>query len=256
MEIINKSVCRGVAGKRKGNVKGIVIHNDAGSINATAKHYVSALEKMNNNQLANGFAHYYIDRNTIARVEDTFNQAWHTANADGNANYIGYEVCQSIGASDVDFLANEQATFKQVAADLKFYGLKANRNTVKLHREFVATACPHRSWDLHGKSVDAVKDYYISQINEYMDGGATVAKPNRPKRAKHKVVTYWYVKGNANTKKVEQYLKYNKLRYTIETAEDKRIKFVVSPFVQYSAKKAKLVKFLEDNNCHYEVLVA
>lgn len=176
MEIINKSVCRGVAGKRQGKVKGIVIHNDAGSINATAKHYVSALEKMNNSQLANGFAHYYIDRNTVARVEDTFNQAWHTANVDGNANYIGYEVCQSIGASDVDFLANEQATFKQVAEDLKFYGLKANRNTVKLHREFVATACPHRSWDLHGKSVNSVKDYFISQINKYMDGGATVAK--------------------------------------------------------------------------------
>lgn len=174
MENINKSVCRGVAGKRQGNVKGIVIHNDAGSISATAKHYVSALEKMNNNQLANGFAHYYIDRNTIARVEDTFNQAWHTANTDGNANYIGYEVCQSIGASDADFLANEQATFKQVAEDLKFYGLKANRNTVKLHREFVATACPHRSWDLHGKSVNSVKDYYISQINKYMDGGTTM----------------------------------------------------------------------------------
>lgn len=83
-----------------------------------------------------------------------------------------------------------------------------------------------------------------------------MVKPNRPKRASHKVVTYWYAKGNANTKKVEQYLKDNKLRYTIETAKDKRIKFIVSPFVQYSAKKAKLVKFLEDNNCHYEVLVA
>ncbi|MGY3748064.1 peptidoglycan recognition protein family protein [Vagococcus salmoninarum] len=189
MEIINKSVCRGVAGKRQGKVKGIVIHNDAGSINATAKHYVSALEKMNNSQLTNGFAHYYIDRNTVARVEDTFNQAWHTANVDGNANYIGYEVCQSIGASDADFLANEQATFKQVAEDLKFYGLEANRNTVKLHREFVATACPHRSWDLHGKSVNSVKDYYISQINKYMDGGATVAKVKyRNKKGKYEAL--------------------------------------------------------------------
>lgn len=70
-----------------------------------------------------------------------------------------------------------------------------------------------------------------------------MGKPKQPKRVSHKVVTYWYVKGNANIKNVEQYLKENKLRYTIETAKDKRIKFVVSPFVQYSAKKAKLVKF-------------
>lgn len=179
VQTINKSVCRGVAGRRQGKVKGVVIHNDAGSVYATAKHYLTALERMNNNQLANGFAHYYIDRDTIVRVEDTYNQAWHTANSDGNANYIGYEVCQSIGASTADFLANEQATFKQVAEDLKFYGLQANRSTVRLHREFVATACPHRSWELHGKSVNAVKDYFIAEIKKYMNGGGnTVNKAN------------------------------------------------------------------------------
>ena len=175
VKVINKSVCRGVAGKRVGNVKGVVIHNDAGAIGATAELYVKRLESMTNKQLENGFAHYYIDRNTVARVEDTYNKAWHTANADGNANYIGYEVCQSLGASDKDFLANEQATFKQVAEDLKFYGLKANRDTVRLHREFVATACPHRSWELHGKSINSVKDYFIAQINKYM--GVTTPKP-------------------------------------------------------------------------------
>lgn len=177
VEIINKSVCRGVAGRRIGKVKGVVIHNDAGSIHATAKAYLSSLGTMSNAQLANGFAHYYIDRNTIVRTEDTYNMAWHTANSDGNANYIGYEVCQSYGASDKDFLANEQMVFKQVAEDLKFYGLPADRNTVRLHREFVATACPHRSWDLHGKSVNAVKDYFIKEIKKYMNGGTTVSKP-------------------------------------------------------------------------------
>ena len=177
VEIINKSVCRGVAGRRVGKVKGVVIHNDAGSIHATAKAYLSSLGTMSNAQLANGFAHYYIDRNTIVRVEDTYNMAWHTANSDGNANYIGYEVCQSYGASDKDFLANEQMVFKQVAEDLKFYGLAANRDTVRLHKEFVATACPHRSWDLHGKSINAVKDYFIKEIKKYMNGGANVSKP-------------------------------------------------------------------------------
>ncbi|NST42968.1 N-acetylmuramoyl-L-alanine amidase [Enterococcus faecalis] len=168
-QVINQSVCGGIAGRRP-NVtpKGVVIHNDAGSIYATAAQYVNALAVMSPTQLANGFAHYYIDRNTIARVEDTFNAAWHTANPDGNLNYVGYEVCQSMGASDVDFLANEQMTFKQVAEDMKFWGMQPNRDTVRLHKEFVPTACPHRSWELHGKETNAVKDYFISQIKKYM----------------------------------------------------------------------------------------
>ena len=159
----------GIAGKRPNPTpKGIVIHNDAGSIYATATQYVNGLAVMSPTQLANGFAHYYIDRNTIARVEDTFNAAWHTANPEGNLNYVGYEVCQSMGASDADFLANEQMTFKQVAEDMKFWGMHPNRDTVRLHKEFVPTACPHRSWELHGKETNAVKDYFISQIKKYM----------------------------------------------------------------------------------------
>ena len=163
-QVINQSVCGGIAGRRpNATPKGVVIHNDAGSIYATAAQYVNALAVMSPTQLANGFAHYYIDRNTIARVEDTFNAAWHTANPEGNLNYVGYEVCQSMGASDADFLANEQMTFKQVAEDMKFWGMYPNRDTVRLHKEFVPTA-----WELHGKETNAVKDYFISQIKKYM----------------------------------------------------------------------------------------
>ncbi|EMW5625453.1 TPA: peptidoglycan recognition protein family protein [Enterococcus faecalis] len=169
VQVINQSVCGEIAGRRpNATPKGVVIHNDAGSIYATAAQYVNALAVMSPTQLANGFAHYYIDRNTIARVEDTFNAAWHTANPDGNLNYVGYEVCQSMGASDADFLANEQMTFKQVAEDMKFWGMQPNRDSVRLHKEFVPTACPHRSWELHGKETNAVKDYFISQIKKYM----------------------------------------------------------------------------------------
>ncbi|HBA1481983.1 TPA: lysin [Enterococcus faecalis] len=174
VQVNNQSVCGGIAGRRPNTTpKGVVIHNDAGSIYATAAQYVNALAVMSPTQLANGFAHYYIDRNTIARVEDTFNAAWHTANPEGNLNYVGYEVCQSMGASDADFLANEQMTFKQVADDMKFWGMQPNRNTVRLHKEFVPTACPHRSWELHGRDVNAVKDYFISQIKKYMDSSGS-----------------------------------------------------------------------------------
>ncbi len=35
-----------------------------------------------NDESDKGFAHYYINRNTIARVEDTYNGSWSTANYD------------------------------------------------------------------------------------------------------------------------------------------------------------------------------
>lgn len=174
VEVINNAVCRGVAGRRSGRVKGVVIHNTAD--NGTAVNHMNRLGSYSNLQLQNGFAHYFIDEDTIVRTEDTYNMAWHTANSDGNANYIGYEVCRSTG-NEKQFLQAEQNTFKQVAEDLKYYGLPANRDTVRLHKEFVATACPHRSWDLHGKSVNSVKDYFIKEIKKYMNGGNTVNKP-------------------------------------------------------------------------------
>ena len=42
VEIINKDIFNGVAGKRSGKPKGAVIHNDAGSKNATAKWYMES----------------------------------------------------------------------------------------------------------------------------------------------------------------------------------------------------------------------
>lgn len=171
VKVIHNSVCRGVAGRRQGNIKGVVIHNTADNLSATQ--HMNRLARMTPQQLQAGFAHWFIDESTIIRTEDTYNMAWHTANADGNANYIGYEVCRSTSDTKT-FLQAEQNTFKQVAEDLKFYGLPANRNTVRLHREFVATSCPHRSWELHGQSLNAVKDYFISEINKYME------EPNKP----------------------------------------------------------------------------
>lgn len=215
VKVINKSVCRGVAGKRAGNVKGVVIHNDAGSM--SAEQYVNWLANKTAKGLEAGFAHYYIDRNTIARTEDTYNGAWHTANYDGNMNYIGYEVCQSMSASDKDFLANEQMVFKQAAEDLKYYKLPVNRNTVRLHREFVPTSCPHRSWELHGKSVNAVKDYFISQIKKYYNGTATTPEPTPTPTSKTVTVGKWATHYQTG-QKIAEFVKGNKYKVKQEKA--------------------------------------
>ena len=157
------------------SIKGVVIHNDAGSAGATAFWYVDWLAQRNKEL---GIAHYYIDRYTIFRAVDTYKIAYHTGDGvtrtSGNGNYIGYEVCQSMGASDVDFIANENMALMQVAEDMLFYKLPVNRDTVRLHREFIRTDCPHRSWDLHGESLNSVKDYFIAKIKHYQSLGNTV----------------------------------------------------------------------------------
>ena len=157
------------------SIKGVVIHNDAGSAGATAFWYVDWLAQRNKEL---GIAHYYIDRYTIFRAVDTYKIAYHTGDGvtrtSGNGNYIGYEVCQSMGASDADFIANENMALMQVAEDMLFYKLPVNRDTVRLHREFIQTDCPLRSWELHGKSANAVKDYFIAKIKYYQSLGNTV----------------------------------------------------------------------------------
>ena len=173
MEYINESLLN--RGTMNG-IYGAVIHNDYGSM--TPKQYVAWLKTR---YLELGIAHYYGNRNQMARVIDTNKVAWHTASEEGNGHYIGYEVCESLSASDADFLANEEAVFKQVAEDIKFYGIAPNRNTVRLHKEFTSTSCPHRSWELHGRELNAVKGHFISRIKSYMQSVVTTQDiPSKP----------------------------------------------------------------------------
>lgn len=173
--------------KRGHNPKGIVIHNDAGSIEATAEGYRNGLVNAPLSRLEAGIAHSYISGNTVWQALDESQIGWHTANQSGNKSYYGVEVCQSIGADDKTFLQNEQAAFQECARLLKKWGLPANRNTIRLHCEFVSTSCPHRSSELH-TGFDSVtqgllpknkqlklKDYFIKQIRSYMNGDIPVA---------------------------------------------------------------------------------
>ena len=73
-------------------------------------------------------------------------------------------------------------TLRQGAEDLKYYGLPVNRDTVRLHNEFSATSCPHRSWDIHvgkGKAYNTanknkLQDYFIAKIKAYQKLGSNV----------------------------------------------------------------------------------
>ncbi|MDN0187773.1 SH3 domain-containing protein [Staphylococcus arlettae] len=165
----------------------ITLHNDAGSVGATAEAYHRGLVNAPLSRLEAGVAHSYISGNTVYQALPESRIAWHTANKNGNKNSYGIEICQSIGASDKVFLANEQTAFQEAARLLNKWGLKANRNTIRLHMEFSQTSCPHRSMKLHtgfdpvtqGVPSQAIKlklkDYFIKQIRAYQAGKVPTA---------------------------------------------------------------------------------
>lgn len=171
----------------------IVIHNDAG--NSTGKQYENALVNAGEQRYFNGIAHAYGSKGYVWEGIDEDRIGFHTGDGTskgtGNHEAYGIEVCQSMSASDKAFLQNEQTVFQFVADKLKKWKLPANRNTVRLHMEYVPTACPHRSMKLHtgfdpvksGRpnqaTINKMKDFYIKQIRSYMDGKvptATVVK--------------------------------------------------------------------------------
>ena len=140
------SICGGIAGNRGRNPKGIFIHNDAGSQNANAAFYRNWLPT---HDLGNGFAHYYVAADGILQAEDDWNRAWHCGDMDGNNEYLGIEVCQSMGDLE-NFKANEEKALALAAQKCKQYGITPSSNTIRLHQEVYATACPHRSVEIHG----------------------------------------------------------------------------------------------------------
>lgn len=154
---------------RLSSIDFVVIHNDAGSM--TPYQYI---EWLRNREKSLGIAHYYCNRNCIARVIDTYNIGYHTGEWWSNIHSIGYEVCESMKVSDEEFLQNEDMTLMQATEDLLFYGLPINTDTVRLHHEFVPTSCPHRSLALHGGTTESVKNYFVERMNYFASLGNTV----------------------------------------------------------------------------------
>ena len=131
VNIINKTIFNGIAGERPTErPKYYIMHNDGGSMSAES--YVDWLQsRYDNGQSELGFAHYYITRDTIARVEDTYNGTWSAANYDANMNSLSYEVCQQFGTSDSEFIENENMVLMQMAEDMTYYGDTPNYDNIK-----------------------------------------------------------------------------------------------------------------------------
>ena len=152
-------------------VEFVVIHNDAGYMTPT-----EYIEWLRYREKSLGIAHYCCNRDTIVRVVDTYNIAYHTGDWWSNIRSIGYEVCESMKVTDEEFLQNEDITLMQATEDLLYYGLPITTDTVRLHHEFVPTSCPHRSLALHGGTTESVKEYFVTRMNEFAQLGSTVEK--------------------------------------------------------------------------------
>ena len=144
----------------------VVIHNDAGRMKP--QRYISFLR---NRDKALGIAHFYCNRDTIVQVIPIENIGYHTGDWWSNCRSVGYEVCESISASDEEFLQNEDVTLLKAAADLVEAGMQISRETVRLHHEFVPTSCPHRSMELHGGTTESVRSYFIERMQYFASLG-------------------------------------------------------------------------------------
>ena len=144
----------------------VVIHNDAGRMKP--QQYISFLR---NRDKALGIAHFYCNRDTIVQVVPIENIGYHTGDWWSNCRSVGYEVCESLSASDEEFLQNEDVTLLKAAADLVEAGMPISRETVRLHHEFVPTSCPHRSMELHGGTTESVRSYFIERMQYFASLG-------------------------------------------------------------------------------------
>ncbi len=149
----------------------VVIHNDAGRMKP--QRYISFLR---NRDKALGIAHFYCNRDTIVQVVPIENIGYHTGDWWSNCRSVGYEVCESISASDEEFLQNEDVTLLKAAADLVEAGMPISRDTVRLHHEFVPTSCPHRSMELHGGTTESVRSYFIERMQYFASLGNNLAE--------------------------------------------------------------------------------
>ena len=202
VEIINHTIFNGISGSRPTDrPKYYVLHNDAGS--KSAKAYIEWLqERYDNGRSELGFAHYYITRDAIVRVEDTYNGSWSAANYDANMNSLSYEVCQQLSASDAEFIENENMVLRQMAEDMTYYGDTPNYSNIKFHNEFSSTSCPARSLELHGGYNDSLRDYVIAKIKHYQSLGSTVQEmldnEGNQEGWKKNSTGWWYVNADGS----------------------------------------------------------
>jgi N-acetylmuramoyl-L-alanine amidase CwlA len=167
---INTDYVFGVNTSKMPQIKGIVIHNTAGGNSAEA--HTKRVYNQNWNEREAGFTHYWVDNNGVYQTYDDEYVAWHTGSGEGNYYYIGIEIVdgydpetQQYTMSNEDFMNAENKAFELAVFLAKEYNLGSN--CIKLHSEFINTACPGYSQKIHNNNA---KGYFNEQVNARLNG--------------------------------------------------------------------------------------
>lgn len=160
---INTDYLFGINTSKMPHIKGIVIHNTAGGNSAEA--HAQRVYNQSWQQREAGFTHYWVDENNVFQSYDDEFVAWHTASGEGNYNYIGIEIVDGVN----DLTKAENLALELAAFLAKEYNL--GKNSIRLHNEFSATACPKKSADAHG-GYDKVKQDWNNYVNSKLGGNS------------------------------------------------------------------------------------
>lgn len=152
--------------------KGIIVHNTAGS--------ASALEEANrmiSNNSPISF-HVVIDEKEAVECIPFSHNAWHAGDGGygfANRNLIGIEIARSTSPQDL-YLKAEANAVVYVAGVLKQYGWDVNR--LYKHKQFSATACPHRTEELGWQRFIALVQAELNRLKKPSESKPKVVVPS------------------------------------------------------------------------------
>ena len=152
--------------------KGIIVHNTAGAASA-----MEEANRMINNNSPISF-HVVIDEKEVVECIPFRRNAWHAGDGGygfANRNLIGIEIARSTSPQEVYLQAEANAVI-YVAGVLKEYGWGVDK--LYKHKQFSATACPHRTEELGWQRFIALVQAELNRLKKPSESKPKVVVPS------------------------------------------------------------------------------
>ena len=152
----------------RNGVEFVVPHHAA----STSLANVDAVFANSGNQVS---THYGIQGGTVHQYVNEGDTSWANGNWDANTKSVTFEMVNSSAGGDWPIADDTYETAAQLTADvLKRYGLgrASYPGTVRMHRDFYATACP-------GEWFASRIQQFCDRVNAIIDGGSVPQGPHQ-----------------------------------------------------------------------------
>ena len=152
--------------------KGIIVHNTASVQSAR-----DVVSQMLSNASPVSF-HVAIDENEAVEAIPFSRNAWHAGdgpNGFANRNLIGIEIARSTSPQDIYLKAEDNAA-AYIAEVLKQYGWGVDK--LYKHKQFSATACPHRTEELGWQRFIALVQAALNRLKKPSEPKPKVVAPS------------------------------------------------------------------------------